>query len=290
MKLCVSIVILVLCCLGSVSAQNFESAVSRIAPSGVSLGLTVEVLKATRPDVYQGPSAAMPGLPRVDSKQFVSYMEVQGIGQPGHVSYWYLLAQNQVVGVLKTTRLVSISGEARDSAAQSLFRELTTLLGDSKQESILRKGGTAFVPVRSDVWKDSESGSAIHFIATDKEITVAALAQSNFPIEQVFIRPNPERFPLENPAEASIRDLERPSADKSPITQRPAQAQGNPDVRSTPSTKAGTTDPLAKQPNASGGVVSDENKEHSFPIALIFGAVVLAALVFIIFYYKRRSR
>lgn len=289
MKLCASIAVLVLICLDVVSAQNFESATSKIAPSGVRLGLNVEELKATRPDVYQGPSAAMPGSPQADSKQFATYMEVQGMGQPGHVSYWYLLSKNQVVGVLKTTNLVGIDEEARGTSAQTLFRELTSLLGVSQQESILRKGGTAFVPVRSDVWKDSESGRAIYFIATDKEITVAALAQSNFPIEQVFIRPNTERFPLENPAEASIRDLDRPNLDKSPITQRSARAHGNPDLQSTPSTKAGTTDQLAKQPSASGGVIEEQNKQRSFPVVLVFGAVVLAALALAVFYYKRRS-
>lgn len=289
MKLCASIAVLVLICLDVVSAQNFESAISKIAPSGVRLGLNVEELKATRPDVYQGPSAAMPGSPQADFKQFATFMEVQGMGQPGHVSYWYLLSQNQVVGVLKTTNLVGIDDEARGTSAQSLFRELTSLLGGSQQESIIRKGGTAFVPVRSDVWKDSESGRAIYFIATDKEITVAALAQSNFPIEQVFIRPNAERFPLENPAEASIRDLDRPNLDKSPITQRSAQAHGNPDVQFTPSAKARTTDQLAKQPSASGGVIEEQNKQRSFPLILVFGAVVLAALALAAFYYKRRS-
>jgi len=289
MKLCVSIAVLVFGCLAVVSAQDFESAISRIAPSGVRLGLDAEELKATRPDVYQGPSAAMPKPPQTDSNQFSTYMEVQGMGKPGHVSYWYLLSQNQVVGVLKTTNLIGIDDKARVVAAQSLFRELTTLLGDSQKEPILRKGGTAFVPVRSDVWKDSESGSTIYFIATDKEITVAALAQSNFPIEQVFIRPNAERFPLENPAEASIRDLDRPDAAKPPTTQHSLQAQAPPDVQSTPSTKSKIIDQLAKQPSASGAVVAQKNKEHSIPLVLVFGAIVLAAIACVVLYFKRSS-
>ena len=288
MKLCVSIAVLVLGCLAVVSAQNFESAISRIVPSGVRLGLDAEELKANRENLYEGPSAALPGSSQADSMRFATYMEIQGMGKPGHVSYCYLLSENSVVGVIKTTSLIGIHNEAQRTSAQSLYGEFTDLLGFSQQQLILRKGTTAFVPVRSDVWKDPESGSAIYFIATDKEITVAALAQSNFPIEQVFIRPDAERFPIESPAEASIRDLDRPDAGKSQNTQTFLQVQGNQDL-SRPSVKSEIIDQPAKQPSASGADVTQTTKKHSVPLVLVFGAVILVSVVFVVFYCRRRT-
>jgi len=290
MKLYVFIIVLVLG-LDHVSAQNFESAISRVAPSGVYLGLDSNELKATRPDVFEGPLAATSLSSPSDAQEFPTYMEVQGMGKPGHVSYWYLLSENKVVGVLKTTNLVGVDEEVQKESAQSLFRELASLLGHSRQESILRRGETGFVPVRADFWKDPDTGTAIYFIATDKEITVAALSQSNFPIGQILISPDAQRFPLENPTEVSIRDLERPETDDPSATQAAIQTTFPQDTRINPSAADTKAIPQpTKQPDPNTQNIYREEKEIALPIVIAVGAAILVSLAAAAFFYIRHSR
>ncbi len=286
----VAIVVLALSFAATVLAQDFDSAVSRIAPSGVRLGLSLEELRATRPTVFEGPSATMPGSDRTASPQFPTYMENQGIGQAGHTSYWYLLSQNKVVGILKTTSLVSIDLKAGNLAAQRLFSELSELLGTQQQESILRKGQIGFVPVRADVWKNAATGQAIYFIATDKEITVAALAQSDFPLGQVLIRPNAERFPIEAPAERTIRDLERTSPPQAESKQAPVQAVPAFDIASKPVTKSAVASDQSTVHEPSIKPPAKKVENRFWLLFVVFGTAIIAGVAIAVRYFGKRSR
>jgi hypothetical protein len=273
----------------AVWAQDFDSAVSRIAPPGVRLGLSLDELKVTRPAVIEGPSATMPGSTRTASPQFPTYMENQGVGRPGHISYWYLLSQDKVVGILKTTNLVGVDLEAGNMTAQRMFSELAELLGRGQEESILRKGQTAFVPVRADVWKSAKSGQSIYFIATDKEITSAALAQSDFPFSQVLIRPNAERFPLEAPAERTIRDLERTSPAEPERKQVAALATPTADIESKPAVKNAdsSNQSISQTPDDKPNADTEENP--FWLLFVVFGIAIFAGVAIAVRYFGKRA-
>jgi hypothetical protein len=289
MKAWISIAIFAIIFVALAKAQDFDAAISRVFPSGVYFGLNADQLKATRQKIFEGPAASIPGSPQVVSNQFTSYMEIEGLGKPRSISYWYLLSENKVVGVLKITNTIGIDDQARMKSAQQLFNELTASLGGSQKESILRKGKTAFVPVRADVWKDRKNGSEIYFIATNAEITVAALTQSDFPTEQILIRPNAERFPLEKPADASIVDIDRGDVDKPVITRHSLQAQDNSDVYSVPSSNAKKMNQLTKEPEKSSKTAARSSNEHSFPSLIVVVAAVVVTLTLVVFYFKGRS-
>jgi hypothetical protein len=290
MKRHAAIVVLAWSFVATVWAQDFDSAVSRIAPSGVRLGLSLEELKTTRPAVFEGPSATMPGSARTASPQFPTYMENQGLGQAGHTSYWYLLSQNKVVGILKTTNLVGIDLEAGNLTAQRMFSELAESLGKGQQESILRKGQTAFVPVRADVWKNSASGQTIYFIATNKEITVAALAPSDFPFGQVLIRPNAERFPIEAPAERTIQDLHRTSPAQAERKQSPVQTAPTPGIATKPVAKNAVTSDQSTAPAPSNKPLAEKAGNRFWLLLVVLGAAVVAGIALAVRHFGRRSR
>lgn len=195
------------------SAQDFKVAADTIVPDGVRLGMGVADLKQARPTAFEGPPASLPG--GQDAKTYRTLMEVQNIGVPGHLSYWYLCSREKVVGVLRTRSLVGIDPESSKQAAQQAYGQLAQQLGSARQETFLRKGEAAYVPVRADVWRSKEGG-AIYFIATDREMTVAIVEATDFPLDQVFIRPDPQRFPMEEPDKQSVFDLERPVAITTP--------------------------------------------------------------------------
>ena len=203
-------------------AQDFDAAVGSIVPGGVRLGMGVAEIKQARPATFEGPPASSPT--GVDLNTYRTLIEVQNVGAPGHLSYWYLCSHEQVVGVLRTRSLVGIAPETATLAAQQMYSQFVEKLGTAREETLLRKGGTAFVPVRADVWISSESGRTIYFIATNKEMTVAVVEATDFPLAQVFIKPDPQRFPLEEPDKRSVLDLERPIAMAvvSPVPSNPA--------------------------------------------------------------------
>jgi hypothetical protein len=179
-----------------------------IAPPRVSLGMQVSALKAARPEAFDGPEASKPNDPQ--QRRWPTVMEVIDLGNPSQISFWYLFANNKLVGLLKTRNLVLETPERRNIEAVSAYLSISEFLGVPSQESFLRKGDTSFVSVRADVWTDEVSKRKFYFIATTKEITTAVIAQSDFPMEQVLIRPNPGRFQLEDKATQSVEDLPRP--------------------------------------------------------------------------------
>lgn len=231
------------------SAQDFDAAAGTVLPDGVHLGMSVAELKAARPATFDGPPASLPG--GEDSKAHHTFMEVQNMGSPGHLSYWYLFSREHLIGVLQTRNLVGIDAASSRSAAQQTYSRLAQQLGSSHQQTLLRKGSTAFVPVRADVWR-SEGGRAIYFIATDQEMTVAVVEASDFPLAQVFIQPDSQRFPIEEPDKRSIFDLERPNSTTASVTSAPTASPVN-IVATTPDALSQTA---AKTTSASSPVAT----------------------------------
>lgn len=205
-------------------AQDLSAATGTILPDGVRLGMSTAELKKARPKAFEGPSASLPigGY----SETHRTLMEVLNMGSPGHHSFWYLVTREKLVGVLKTRSLVGIDAGFAQSTAQQTYGQLSERLGAARQETLLRKGSAAFVPVRADVWR-SQAGTTIYFIATDHEMTLAVVEATDFPLAQVFIRPDPQRFPVEDPSKSSIIDIERPMATPSAAPARDTSPAGS---------------------------------------------------------------
>jgi hypothetical protein len=267
------------------AAQDFTAATETVLPDGVRLGMGVADIKKARPATFEGPPASLPG--SQDSKTYGTLMEVQNMGAPGHLSYWYLCAHERVVGVLRTRSLVGIDPESAKSAGQQTYSQLAQQLGAARQETLLRKGGTAFVPVRADVWRSKE-GRAIYFIATDQEMTVAVVEATDFPLAQVFIRPDPQRFPIEEPDKRSVFDLERPAATASatPVptatpTSVPSQTPEAQPLRETFKATP-TSSPVAKPTSAPASQNATSWNVSRTLALVVVGAVVIAIAALLI--------
>jgi hypothetical protein len=123
------------------------------------------------------------------------------------------------------------------------------------------------------VWTDDATQLSFYFIATTKEITTAVVASSDFPMEQVLIRPDPKRFEVEDKAAQTVADLPRspplsgdaaPGVNKTPVPSIPSLPQ--PKQRSpTPSVNP----PKPEQP---------KGDEWSFGLWTLMTAIAMAAL------------
>jgi hypothetical protein len=178
-----------------------------VAPGQVTLGISLIELRVARPNAFDGPEATRPNDPQ--KRKWPTMMEVVDLGQPSQVSFLYLFSNDKLIGLLRTRNLVLMSPDGRIREASSAYAAFTRLLGESRQESVLRKGDSSYVPVRADVWADDVGRRSFYFIATTREITTAVVAVSDFPIEQVMIRPDPSRFDFEDKATQTVTDLPR---------------------------------------------------------------------------------
>jgi hypothetical protein len=213
-------------------AAESSAAEALIAPDQVTLGMSLASLKAVRPKVFDGPEASRPNDPQ--QRKWPTMMEIVDLGQPSQVSFWYLFSNDKLTGLLRTRNLVLVPPERRNVQASSLYAGFARLLGVPRQESLLRKGDVSFVPVRADVWTDDATQRIFYFIATTKEITTAVVASSDFPMEQVLIRPDPKRFEIADKAAQTVADLPRsaplggdaaPENNKTPALSFPSLSQ-----------------------------------------------------------------
>ena len=191
----------------SMEAADFSAAEALIAPGQVRLGMSIADLKSVRPKVFEGPETRRPD--DVQNRMWPTLMEVIDLGKPSQASFWYLFSNDKLIGLFRTRNLVLVSPEERNAEASAAYDAFAGLLGVPRQESLLRKGEKSFVPVRADVWTDDAARLSFYFIATTKEITTAVVTPSDFPTEQVFIRPDPKRFEVEDKAAQTLADLPR---------------------------------------------------------------------------------
>ncbi len=239
----------------SADAAESSGAEALIAPEKVTIGMSLAALKAVRPKSFDGPEAYKPA----DTKQrkWLTMMEIIDLGQPSQISFWYLFSNDKLTGFLRTRNLVLVPPDGRVAEASSAYDSFTGLLGEPRQESLMRKGDSSFVPVQADVWTDDVTHLSFYFIATTKEITTAVVAPSDFPIEQVFIRPDPKRFKVAENTDQSVVDLPRTrqrtavDAEKSrkepalpfPSLPQPNQVKQTPSVNKTKAEQTNKTYP-----------------------------------------------
>ncbi len=287
----------ILLCLGIpnwASGSTFDAVVKRIIPSGVSLGASVEDLRLARQNVFAGPGIIMPtpsGAP--EAQQNESFMEIVNMGQPGFQSFWYLCSRGRVVGVLNVKSLQGLPSDSSQVEARNLFAYFARELGASEQEELMRKGQDAFVPVRADTWVDRQTGLKIYYIATDHELTVAAVTQSAFPLEQIFIRPDPHRFRIEQPAKRTLRDIDRPPVQNTErhVIQKSTQAHEAIPRHDTQPQERGQTQATRSSDNTSRAKPAHERAASSGGNSsiLIWISAAAVAIIAAILLFKRIS-
>lgn len=177
-----------------------------VCPNQVEIGMEISKVRAIRASAFDGPVATSDD----GKKIWPTLMEVVDMGKDSQVSYWYLFSNGKLVGVQKTRNLNknNIPSDV-ESEAGLLYSRITRALGESQIDFVVRKGEASFAQVQTDVWSEEKSGYRYFYIATTKEITVAVVSPSDFPLDQVFIRPNTKRFPIEETSAQTIKDLPR---------------------------------------------------------------------------------
>lgn len=269
-KVCLALLAVMLLT-ATANAADPSAAEALIAPGQVTLGMSVAALKAIRPKAFDGPEASRPNDPQ--QRKWPTMMEVIDLGKPSQVSFWYLFSNDKLSALLRTRNLVLVSPEGRNAEASAAYHAFAGLLGEPRQEALLRKGDASFVPVRADVWTDDATRLSVYFIATTKEITTAIVAPSDFPMEQVLIRPDPNRFEVEDKASQTIADLPRSqplSKDIAPrINKTPALS-----VPSLPQSKQWSPKPSVNLPKPE----QPKDDEWSFGLWSLMIAIALAIL------------
>lgn len=260
----------VLLFVASADAAESSAAEALIAPGKVALGMSSAALKAVRPKAFDGPQASRPNDPQ--QRKWPTMMEVTDLGQPSQVSFWYLFANDRLTALLRTRNLVLVPPAGRIAEASSAYDALYGLLGPPRQESLLRKGDSSFVPVRADVWTDDVARLTFYFIATTKEVTTAVVAPSDFPMEQVLIRPDPKRFEVEDKAAQTVADLPR---------SQPQDGDGAANIKKSPTlTLPSWPKPMQAEPLPSVNQTKAQQASNNvmwWPWALV-GAITLGFL------------
>jgi len=272
----------------AVNAQGQDSILAQVAPAGVIFGLTEEALKSQRPNIHLGPTPTIAKSGNLPN-EFSTFMEVTGLGKAGSLTYWYLLEGGRLVGVMRSKNLVGTEPQSHSNEAQELFRNFAQKLGPPNQDRMIRKGKEAFVEVRADVWENASTGEKTSFIATDNEITIGVFARSGFPLSQILIRPDAQRFPMEDDASSSIKDLVRPTivtpkTEAATIVNQASPAPPTDNTALAPTVATGRND---EEPAKSA--VTDKAKAtgRGFIFVIISGLATMACLVG---WLKMRSR
>ncbi len=184
-----------------------------LTPDGIVFGMTESDLTTNRNSVFPGHAL----ISKNGSNTLKTFMEIEGMGAPGHKSFHYLFENNRLQGVIKTESLIGFDEAQAKSVVIANYKRIINLAsGKPDSQSILRMGGDGFAKVTLNKWIcDEEPFLNIFHVATNKESTVGViLRDSNIPIPQLFIPATDERFrgmPLDDPSiiDVPLDEIER---------------------------------------------------------------------------------
>lgn len=189
-----------------------EEALRSVLLPGVKLGMSVTDFKSARPDAVEGPMTSLPASAGTgENVSYGTFMEALDIGSIGFSSYWYLTEGEKIIGCLRTRSMVGIADDEINRKASDSFSAMAEAFGEPKSDLAMRKGDNGFVKVKVDKWEVPSLDGTAYFVATNREITTGFIKCSGFPVGQVFIKPDDERFPLEDAATRSVVDITRPT-------------------------------------------------------------------------------
>lgn len=191
------------------STAQSEIDVTKIiqAPREFSVGMTESKLASQKEGLFPGPSVSLEG----SNVSFKTFMEIDGMGSPGHRSFYYLFEDDKLQGVIQTTSLLGLDeDEAVRIASFNYKRVLEAVSGRSEASEILRKDGDSFSKVTLERWSiDNETMNVFH-VATNYESSVGVLSSdTRFPTAQLFVPAEDQRFQGQIKDEATIADISR---------------------------------------------------------------------------------
>lgn len=177
------------------------------APREFSVGMTESMLSGQKDGLFPGPSIRIEG----GNFFFKTFMEIDGMGSPGHRSFYYLFEDNELQGVIQTTNLIGLEkDEATRIAAFNYNGILRAVSGQSKTSEILRKDGESFSKVTLERWSINDGAISVFHVATNYESSVGVLSShTHFPTDQLFVSAADQRFQGQIRDEATIVDIPR---------------------------------------------------------------------------------
>lgn len=255
------------------------------SPRDLHFRMTESELANQKSGLFPGPSV----LPDNGGSSFKTFMEIDGMGSPGHRSYYYLFEDNELHGVVQTTSLLGIEkAEATRIAALNYKKVLELVTGQPDTTEILRADGGGFSRVTLETWSiDDDPGMKVFHVSTNCESTVGVLyGKTHFPTDQLFVSSDDKRFQGQIGNNGTIVDVSRAIL----------QSSANPkDVdRNRPSGESGISNRQFGDPNPShqsneNGAVHDgksTNAAFSYS-AWILAVIVILGILFVIWKGKK---
>jgi hypothetical protein len=191
------------------STAQSEIDMSKIfqAPRDFSLGMGASMLVDQKDGLFHGPSVGVKG----DKISFKTFMEIEGLGSPGHRSFYYLFEDDKLQGVIKTISLIGlVEDEAFRISALNYKSVLDAVSGNSEKSQILRKDSEGFAKVTLEKWTIGDEMLNVFHVATNYESSVGVLyVNTNFPTEQLFISAADQRFQGQISEKGNIVDFSR---------------------------------------------------------------------------------
>jgi hypothetical protein len=186
-----------------------EIALSKLvqAPREFFVGMAERTLLDQKDGLFPGPSVRLES----SAYSFKTFMEIDGMGSPGHQSFYYLFEDNKLQGVIQTTSLLGlVEDEARRIATFNYNKVLEAVSGQSEISEILRKDGESFSRVTLEKWNINNESINVFHVATNYESSVGVLSSdTHFPTAQLFIAGTDQRFQDQIKNEATIVDTPR---------------------------------------------------------------------------------
>ena len=271
----------------SAMADGFE----KFFPQNVKLGLSVEQLKAIRPDAVQSTAAL---LPRSNQAQ-KSFEMIERISPA--TFYTYAFTDNILQAVIWSEPVIS--------SLPSLIKpsELSSSLSQESQfvrsEKIARASGTLeHFSVTADLWNDSKTGLQAYFVSTSQETTLIFFNPSKLNGGNFFV--GADRIPeLKADADAIRSQTKTDPKASPPLIDRPwetkpADSQVKSSSMSVPALSQNVTNEITRvdAPPPTHPAFSSSLEQHQvsppinfFVVLAVFFAVGTGVLFFIL---KRR--
>ena len=186
-------------------AENLSKLVQ--APREFYVGMAESKLLAQKDGLFPGPSVRLES----SAYSFKTFMEIDGVGSPGHRSFYYLFEDDKLQGMIQTTSLLGlVEDEAKRIAAFSYNRVLEAVSGQSEISEIRRKDGESFSKVTLESWNINNEAITVFHVATNYESSVGVFSSdTHFPTAQLFIAAADQRFQDQIKNEATIVDTPR---------------------------------------------------------------------------------
>jgi hypothetical protein len=256
------------------------------APREFFVGMTESKLSAQKDGLFPGPAV------RSESSDFSfkTFMEIDGMGSPGHRSFYYLFEDDKLQGVIRTTSLLGlVENEGRRIAAFNYNRVLEAVSGQSEISEILRKDGDSFSRVTLEKWSINNEAISVFHVATNYESSVGVLSSdTHFPTAQLFIAAADQRFQDQIKDKATIVDTPRRELQKFTNMRLGDRKRDDRELApSNPQEKANHHEPAQSESNTSS--VQDPNDYAPPYLKWMLIACVFLGVIYV-FWKIRKNR